>query len=326
MIIFRTQVSEEIGFGHIKRSAYLASLIKKKNDVLFVFKKDKSAIRFLDEKKFKYILSKNLDQLNWDQVTGIVFDIRTIGQQDSDILRIAKEKKIKTVQITELGLCQLEVDVLINCSSDVIEPLSGVAGNVLNGPQFSIMHHKFIHFNNINKKYRKNVKNILISLGGGVKYRQLRDIIDILYRNNYKLKLTGGYYLKKSARKILKRIYPKIKFVGIVESLARPLYETDIAVIAAGTTSYEAAAVGTPALYFFYNKEQEFTADSLEKAGLGIKISNLKNSYKEKLLNVLDSITMEDRALMGTKGKQLVFGNGVYKIIDSLAKMEFIKK
>jgi spore coat polysaccharide biosynthesis predicted glycosyltransferase SpsG len=56
MILYRTQGSAEIGFGHIKRAVYLASLIKKKNDILFVLKKYRSAINYFKEKGFKIIL------------------------------------------------------------------------------------------------------------------------------------------------------------------------------------------------------------------------------------------------------------------------------
>jgi len=323
MILFRTQASEEIGFGHIKRSAYLASLIKKNNDIVFILKKNKIAVNFIKDSGFNYILTANLKTLDWNLVTGIVFDIRTIEQYDEDILKISKERKIKTAQITDLGLNQLDTDITIDGSIDRRENIKNI-DNSLIGIQYSILHHKFIHFNKVKKKHRKSVKNILISLGGGVQYRQLRNLIDYLHRYNYNLKLTGGFYLKKSARKILKRIYPKIKFVGSVESLARPLYEADIAIITAGTTSYEAASVGTPALYFYYNKEQEYIADALQNEGVGVKISSIKEIDKKKLRTFLD-ITLKERTAMGEKGKLLNDGRGVYKIIDVFIKVGLIK-
>jgi len=327
MIIFRTQASEKVGFGHIKRSVYLASLIKKKNEIVFILKKDKTAVRFIADRGFKYIFIDNLDCINWSSVRGIIFDIRKTDQYDKNILKISKEKKIKTAQITDLGLNRLDVDAIIDGSIVIKEPfIDNVEHNILFGPQYSILHHKFIHFNKIKKRYRKKIKNILISLGSTVQYRQLRSLIDILYKYNYNLKLTGGFYLKKSVKKILTRIYPKIKFVGIVESFARPLFEADIAIVTTGIISYEAAAVGTPALYFFYNKEQEFISDILEKEGIGIKISDIKKIDKENLLKTLKSITLKDRILMGNKGKHLFDGSGVYKIIVFLSEIGVINK
>jgi spore coat polysaccharide biosynthesis predicted glycosyltransferase SpsG len=260
-------------------------------------------------------------------VTGIIFDIRTVEPLDKEILNKAKNNNIKIGQITDLGLSKLDVNIIINASINIDDnACEGNKDSCFSGLQYVISHHKFIHFNNVKRKYKKKVRNLLVSLGGGVQYRQLRDLIDTLYRYNYLLKITGGFYLKKSARKILKRLYPKIKFVGNVESLARPLFEADIAVITAGTTSYEAAATGTPAIYFFYNKEQEKIANILEKEGVGIKISSVNKFDKDKLLNVLDDFSLEKRTTMGKRAKELIDGKGVYRIIELFSKTGIIKQ
>jgi spore coat polysaccharide biosynthesis predicted glycosyltransferase SpsG len=268
-----------------------------------------------------------LKNIRWDLVTGIIFDIRTVEPLDNEILNKAKDNNIKTGQITDLGLSKLDVNIIINASINIDDNVcKGKKDSCFSGSQYVISHHKFIHFNNVKRKYKKKVRNLLVSLGGAVQYRQLRDLIDTLYRYNYRLKITGGFYLKKSARKILKRLYPKIKFVGTVESLARPLFEADIAVITAGTTSYEAAAVGTPAIYFFYNKEQEEIANTLEKENVGIKISSVNKFDKDKLLNVLDDFSLEKRTAMGKKAKKLIDGKGVYRIIELLSKTGIVQK
>jgi len=313
MILYRTQGSAEIGFGHIKRSVYLASLIKKKNNILFVLKKDKAAVTYIKESGFDCIYSKQINGVDWEKVSGIIFDIRTIDSEDNNILKEARSRGVASAQITDLNLSLLETDIVFNASIDVKK------GKIFSSNiDYTVLHNKFIHFNKVKRRYKKKLKNILISLGGGVQYRQLRNIIEILYKQNYSLKITSGFYLKRSSRKILKRIYPKIKFVGKVESLARPLFETDIAVITAGTTSYEAASVGTPAIYFYYNDEQKSIAKAMENAGMGKVISNISNIDKALLIDTIKRITIDDRESMGKAGKKMFDGKGIYRIIEKL--------
>lgn len=323
MIIYRTQGSAELGFGHIKRAVYLASLLKKKNNVLFFFKKDKVVVNYIKDSGFQYINLNQREDIEWEKVKGLIFDIRTITSEDYEILKEAKSREIPSAQITDLNLSLLDVDIVFNASIDIKNEKKNE--EFLSGTEYVILHHKFIHFNKVKRKYKKKLKNILISLGGGVQYRHLRDVIEVLYRQNFSLKIAGGFYLKRSSRKILKRIYPRIKFVGKLESLARPLFETDVAVITAGTTSYEAASVGTPAIYFYYNDEQKIIAETMEISGLGKTISKITDIDKEKLVETLNKMSLKEREEMGEKGKSFFDGKGVYRIIEKLKEKGVIE-
>ena len=125
-------------------------------------------------------------------------------------------------------------------------------------------------------------------------------------------------------RKSLKRIYPSIRFVGKTESLARSFYEADLALITGGVAAYEAAATGTPALYFFFNREQEFMADSFVRKGAGIKMSPITGPDKDKIPGVIRSINFENAVSMGRAGKKIVDGKGVNRIIDFLKNQHII--
>ncbi len=314
MIVFRTDASQETGFGHIKRSALLASLLKNKNEILFCIGKDKVAARFLEEKKIPWC---PLKQLPKEGITSIVFDLRRFSEADEQLIKRCRNQQVKTVQITDLGLSQQEVDYTVDCSITPIYPYPQDR-HVLSGPGYTILHNKFRHFNKLPRKYRKVIRNVFISLGGGIDYKRLRQMVDLLSRYRYRLKIAPGFYLKRSAIKTLRRIYPGIRFVGAAESLARSLYEADVAVIASGITAYEAAAVGTPALYFYYHDEQKATALSLENCGTGLVISNIDDLLNagKPVIDTMHRMTVEQRINMGAQGKQLVDARGVYRIID----------
>ena len=110
--------------------------------------------------------------------------------------------------------------------------------NLLDGLSYSILHSKFRHFFLSTRKYNKKPKNLFISFGSAAPYRQLRDIIDILYRHHFHLTIAPGFTLKKNNIKTLRRIYPKIKFTGKKETLARNFFKCDVALISSGITIY----------------------------------------------------------------------------------------
>lgn len=325
MLVFRTDASEKIGFGHLKRSAYLASLLKKKTDILFCVNNNKVVARFLEDRQTPYCWLKELEKLKKTptEIKSLIFDLREFSVQDIEFLRWAKSKQIHTIQITDLGLIQQPTDYIIDAAIEKLFPYDEEE-HVLSGPTYTLLHHKFRHFNKVQRKYRKQVKNIFISLGGGVEYRRLRKLIDLLYRKQFNIKTAPGFFMKKAGRKSLTRVYPRLRFVGQTDNLARAFFEADVAIITAGMAAAEAAAVGTPALYLHYHGEQKFIAQSFAKHGAGLEIANIDDDFEESLFNGLNSLTWEKRIVMGNKGKQLIDGNGAARIIAFFEKERII--
>jgi spore coat polysaccharide biosynthesis predicted glycosyltransferase SpsG len=262
-------------------------------------------------------------QLPFTSIKGVVFDLRYFSDEDIRLLHQAKANNWATVQVTDLGLNQQEVDHTIDASIEKMFPYSKDK-KVLNGPDYAILHHKFRHFHKIKRKYREKIKKIFICFGGAVKYRKLRKMIDLLSRHRWEIKIAPGFYLKKSAQKTLRRIYGGIHFVGKTESLARSFFEADVALISPGVAAYEAAAAGTPALYFYYHNEQKFIANSLKKKGVGLEISNIDDLLHVNLEEKMNVLTLEKRIDMGSKAKQLVDARGVYRIIDFFEQHKII--
>lgn len=325
MLIFRTDASEKTGFGHVKRSVYLASLLKKKTEILFCVNNNKAVGRFLEERHTPYCWAKELEKLQKTptEIKSVVFDLREFSVQDIEFVRWAKANHIPTVQVTDLGLCRQPVDYIIDASIEKLFPYDE-GEHRLDGPEYTLLHHKYRHFNKVERKYRKHIKNIFVSLGGGVEYRQLRNLVDILDRHRYHIKVATGFFMKKAGRKSLSRLYPRLRFVGKTDSLARAFFEADAAIITAGTAAAEAAAVGTPALYLHYHGEQKFIAQTFEKHGAGLEIANIDDVSEEKLIAVLNSLTWEKRIAMGNKGKQLVDGSGAVRIVEFFEKKRII--
>lgn len=292
MIVFRTDASVNSGFQLLARSIYLASLLKKDADILFCIDRDKAAAKILKEKKLPFCRPKDIFK---NPVKSILFYVENFLPVDRETTIRAKETDIETVHIALPGMPGSET----GCD------------HRLSGPAFAVLHNRFRHFHQVKRKYRKKVRNLLISLEEAVEYRELRKIIDFLSRYRFNLKIVPAYWFKKSHKKILKRIYPGIHFSGQIDSLARPFFEADAVLINPGTAAYEAAAVGTPALYLCRGKDRESAAKSFVDQQIGVEISKIEDIPEQ-----IARLSLDRRIEMGRSGKGLVDAKGVYRIID----------
>jgi spore coat polysaccharide biosynthesis predicted glycosyltransferase SpsG len=321
MIVFRTDASQNTGFGRLVRSTYLASLLRSKtDDVLFCVKKDKAVGRFLDERGWTFCWLKEFNRLKNLPLKGAVFDVSDFTDEDHRLIKRARANpthSLKTVQFIEPGVTRQDVDYVIDASVQPPQPGGeDNPGAVLHGPGYAVLHTRFRHFNQIKRKYRRSVKYVLVCLGGCVSYRLLRKTVDVLSRYRFDVKVAPGMYLKKSSQKILRRIYPDVRFVGDTDNLARAFYEADAAVVTPGNAAYEAAAAGTPALYFFHRKEQKPEAGAFQQKGVGLAIASVDELPKINLSDIIADLSLEKRIEMGEKGKQLVDAKGVYRLLD----------
>ncbi len=319
MLIFRTDASATTGFGHLKRSHYLASLLKHRQDICFCVNSDKVVSRFLEDRGTPFCLLKNINSLKSKEIKGIIFDLREFSPSDINFLHWAREKHqppITTIQVTDLGLSRQAVDYTVDAGIDCLHPYESTE-NLLMGPEVVPLHNSYRHFNKVRRKYRKRVRNVFITLGGAVQYRRLRRLVDLLNRQQVNIKVAPGFYMRKSSIKALKRLYPRLGWVGRTETLARSFFEADVALVTSGVAAAEAAAVGTPCLYFYYHDEQKFIAQAYEKKGAGLVISHIDDllSKKETIVEALRILTLEKRTEIGERGKQLVDGKGVYRIM-----------
>jgi spore coat polysaccharide biosynthesis predicted glycosyltransferase SpsG len=251
------------------------------------------------------------------EVKTIIFDLPHFPTPDCVLLEKTKKAGVKTIQsVSAGGECQ-PADILLQPLTEVkIQTVDGQI--ILSGPSYALLHHKFRHFNQAKRKYRKNIRNIFINLGNLLTYRELRQVVDTLHRLRFKMKITPGLNLKKADKRNLMKIYPGIHFCGKSESPARAYFEADLALIQPGEEALEAACAGTPALFMPSDKEQEALAETCTGMGTGVKIPSLADFSVQALRDTLAPMTMERRQQMGEAGKKLVDGLGVQRFFKIL--------
>ena len=323
MIIFRTDGLPGPGREIVNRTYYLALLLRKQVPVFFCLDKNIVVTPEFRKKNICFVTPGDLSKEKKKGFKSMVFNVGNFGPDDQALLNWSRDQGLKTIQFTDPGLNRQPVDFTIDSSLEPLTPYPKDLKGLL-GPEYTILHTKFRHFNRVKKMIRKHAKMILLSPGSKMNYRQLRNLVDGLARHHMQIKINAGPGLRKSHRKILKRIYPQIGFVGKVESLARPFYESDMALISTGPAAYEAAACGTPALYLYDSPQEEFIAEAFEKRGIGLKAEYVKTRPGDRIGEQIKSLDSRQREAMGIRGKQTVDGLGVYRIIDFFQNNDII--
>jgi hypothetical protein len=304
MIIFRTDRSS------LARCAYLAALLRKANDVRLCCREDKQAAKFLAARKIPFSLVKDPAAIALSEAKSLLFDLAAFTAQDVDLLAKAKKTAVKTIQVVPAGAEPQPVDIVTSPASR---------------PEQALLHHKFRHFNKARRKYRKKTGNIFINLGDMLSYRELREVVDVLHRLRFKMRIAPGSGLKKADKRGLMRLFPGVHFCGRSESPARAYFEADLALIPPGEEALEAACVGTPALYLFRDKQHEALAASWIARGLGVKIPSPADFSVQTVRDAVAPLDLETREKMGAAGKKLVDGLGVQRFFKVLKENGIIE-
>jgi spore coat polysaccharide biosynthesis predicted glycosyltransferase SpsG len=317
MIVFRADISPHDGLQQLRRCRYLASLLKKNNEVLICSREDKKTAKFLAERNIPARFGKDPNTIDLAGVTAVIFDLPNFSSRDCALLEKAKKAGVKTVQIVS-AVGEFQPAAICVFPFPGQAPVTAAGTTLLAGTEYPLLHHKFRHFNRVKRKYRKNIKNIFINLGDLLPYRELRETIDTLHRLHFNMKIAPGLSLKKADKRNLLKIYPGIHFCGKSESPARAYFEADLALIPAGESALEAAAVGTTALYVFQENSSEIMAQTCVDKEIGLKFGKLEDLAIDSFRAMVTPLTLERREQMGAAGKKLVDGLGVQRFFKIL--------
>lgn len=318
MIVFRADVAPQSGLRPLRRCAWLAALLKKNNPVRICSREEKKTAKFLAAQSIPFTLGKDPGAMDLDGVKAVVFDLPHFPAAETSLMEKARKTGVKTVQIIS------SAGAIHHAADFILQPLtetetSGEAGQtVLSGPAYALLHHKFRHFRKARRKYRKSIKNIFINMGDLFDYRDLRRLVDTLHRLRFKMKIAPGANLKKADKRNLMKIYPGSHFCGRSESPARAYFEADLALVPAGEEILEAAAAGTPAVYFCQDPGQEALAAAWVEHQAGLRFGKMEDLTLDSFRDAIAPLALERREAMGAAGKELVDGLGVQRFFKVL--------
>ena len=337
--IIRTDASHIIGTGHVMRCLTLAQTLQNKGaEVQFICRKHKgNLIDKICSTGFHTFELELTDEKEVDNKLAYTSWLGATQQKDVDeCINILKDKKTdwlivdhysldeywqkslkpyykKLMVIDDLADRQFDCDILLNqnlgSTKEQYKNRVPKSCELLLGCEYALLRPEFSKLRGQaleKRKKTKEIKNILISMGGG----ENKIIYDILKqldsRFNVVVVLGKNFLFNKKVQSYVDG--KNIKIIMETDNMAKLMLDADLAIGAGGSTSWERCCLGLPTIVFMIADNQREVVKNLEQLGAVIVAENLK----EDLQLIMRDIDLWKR--MSNKAQEICDGLGVHRI------------
>ena len=337
--IIRTDASHIIGTGHVMRCLTLAQTLQNKGaEVQFICRKHEgNLIDKICSTGFHTFELELTDEKEVDNKLAYTSWLGATQQKDVDeCINILKDKKTdwlivdhysldeywqkslkpyykKLMVIDDLADRQFDCDILLNqnlgSTKEQYKNRVPKSCELLLGCEYALLRPEFSKLRGQaleKRKKTKEIKNILISMGGG----ENKIIYDILKqldsRFNVVVVLGKNFLFNKKVQSYVDG--KNIKIIMETDNMAKLMLDADLAIGAGGSTSWERCCLGLPTIVFMIADNQREVVKNLEQLGAVIVAENLK----EDLQLIMRNIDLWKR--MSNKAQEICDGLGVHRI------------
>jgi UDP-2,4-diacetamido-2,4,6-trideoxy-beta-L-altropyranose hydrolase len=196
---------------------------------------------------------------------------------------------------------------------------------LLLGPTFALLRPEFADWRRGCRDIESNGGKILVTLGGSDPDNCTLRIIAALDRldsANYEAKVVVGSANRHGARleKMVGAAQGQIELLHGVTDMAPLMAWANVAVAAGGTTCWELACMGLPALVVILADNQRRIAEQLHGAGIVENLGWHESVSTDHLTSALQDLLAASlrRKSMSEKGRRLVDGRGAQRVVQAL--------
>ena len=348
-VIFRVDIGQSTGIGHIRRCEALASALNDLNiESVFILNKA------IDEELFGEYKAYNLPYRKHflSQFLSPDYSTYDLNQEVDEINNFATEENSKTIvldsyhinseyiiRLRSYGFFVVTIDDLadISFSSDVV--VNGSAGAKYLNYKSSTDETVFLlgveyfllrpEFKSRNYQINNEVNTILITMGGSDSSDNTSLIIKLLEKKmtgvDFKLKVVlGPFYDNRVNIELLSKSSKRdIDIIDSPNNMSFIMESVDLAISAAGQTIYELCALGVPTVAIQSAENQSSNIDELSRLGA---IYSIKSSTYPTSMAFLIRTLIYDynvRKSISSISKRLLDGNGPERVAKHILKYGF---
>jgi len=322
LIVFRTKGNHKQGMGDVMGSLALAECFSDK-EIVFVIDNDPETRECIKKHGFQV---KPVDFLSQELAyfESASPDIVIVNQLNNpkEFLQELKKRTKLLVTIDDVGPGAAVADMRFN--PEYFLP------NSYFGPEFVPLRKEFQDYNNKEKLVKKQIENILVTLGGSDTYGFTPKVVQALAGIPKEVDITvlvGSSFAHHDQLAEMIKDMPRPFFVRQnINNMAETIFKSDLIVCNGGITLFEAACLGTPAIVVCGEPFEEETAAHMQKEGFGVNLGFLKRHLpaersssarlSELIYQAVDNLgqNYEQRLAMNKIGKKLADGLGAQRI------------
>lgn len=301
-VIFVADAGESAGLGHISRSGAIASALRSKGvpAACFSYGADTPIER---------------DGLVWTPLSALPtqeLHAASVLVADSYTLPLAHFEslppKVQVVLLNELGAQPSGAALVVNTTRP-----AGCSAGRLEGLVYAALRPPF--WGVPRREVADSVRHVLVTTGGGDLSGLSVSLAELAMNAlpDASIELVRGPYAAFSAP-------AGVEVLDAPESLLQALLRSDIVLCAAGQTTLEAAAVGTPALAIVLAENQVQNAALLARSGIALTAAAGDEATIVATLRRLASSEPLRREL-SSRGQAEVDGYGAFRIAFEIARL-----
>jgi len=337
-LVIRVDSNTEIGTGHVMRCLALAQAWKDSGgEVTFITAcESKGLLDRLSNEGFQIIRLDYPypDPADWEATSEVLAAHPNVWVVlDGYHFDPAYQRRIKEVGHPLLvidDMAHLEhyyADIVLNQNLHAeqlhysCEPYT----QLLLGTQYVLLRREFLQWQGWKREIPKMARKVLVTLGGSDPDNQTLKVIRVLQQvdvdgleavvvvgpsNRHFRELQSAICNPQSA----------IRVVQNVTDMPELMAWADVAVSAGGSTCWEMAFMGLPNLVVVLADNQRNIAEGLDAVGATVNLGSYENLSTAEIAQALTRLLVaaEMRAEMARRGRELVDGEGVARVIDRL--------
>jgi UDP-2,4-diacetamido-2,4,6-trideoxy-beta-L-altropyranose hydrolase len=355
-IVIRADASIQIGTGHVMRCLTLAEALRDSGaNVAFITRAHPGNMNeHINSKGFNVHTlpdlctsepQQNLDGytqwLGVDQVTDAEEIIQVLADKLLDWLIVDHyaldknwEEKLrphahKIMVIDDLAdrlhTCDLLLDQNLGRQASDYSQLVPEHCTVLAGPQYALLRPEFAALREYSLKRRETpvIKHILITMGGADQPDATGLVLDALkscpLTEDCTITVVMGSHAPwlEKVHKVAQQMPWKTEVKVNINNMAQVMADSDLAIGAAGSTTWELSCLGLPSLLVVLAENQRSIAEALDANGAAISLGDISEKYFSKSLGIAIKQLIGDAGILLTisaTAADIVDGRGADKL------------
>jgi UDP-2,4-diacetamido-2,4,6-trideoxy-beta-L-altropyranose hydrolase len=201
---------------------------------------------------------------------------------------------------------------------------------LLLGTKFALLRREFWEWRSWQREIPDRARTLLITLGGSDSNNVTEKVIHAAgqVEDDLEIKVILGANQSRRVEEISRQAgsAKHIQFVSAPSDMAELMAGADIVISAGGSTCWELAFMGVPAMIISTAENQRGIAPALERAGAALDLGwadSLQTSFLAGQLHDL-IVSASTRAHMSDKGRSLVDSRGGERVIEAIHGRRFL--
>jgi UDP-2,4-diacetamido-2,4,6-trideoxy-beta-L-altropyranose hydrolase len=339
-LLIRTDGDDAIGTGHVMRMLALAEVAQGLGHTVefATAQLDDGLERRLKQRSFQierasvdpgsdedlhwleaHVVARSPD---WVVLDGYHFDTR--------FQHSIRETGCRILFLDDYQHCeQYSADLILNQSPSAVPelyPRRARSTRLLLGPEYALLREDFFEHGLVERKISERADHVLVLIGGADPVNATEWVLDALAlipdRNLRARVVLGPSNLRAEALQT-RTDDPRIELLKTPADLPALMEECDLAVSAAGGTSYELCFMGVPTMLVVLAENQEGLANSLAESSACESLGWHRALTPTELAEAIDRLRSDAdrRTRLRARAQNLVDGKGAARVLKAMVSM-----